>query len=151
MEDQFKVGQLTKELVALRLKQMDDPSAAAADMVKQTVLVAVSSRPQDAEKVVIDACCGAFHGLILAEQELSRASILILEAIVEVSNDAGLDPGAMMIAALAGFAKVRRLVVAEQLHRIRQALEERFNGVGPAFDAALEKEPDPGLPARALF
>jgi hypothetical protein len=140
MDDQFKIGQLTKELVALRLKELGDPCAVAAGLVKKTLVVALKAQPDQAPTVVSDACYGGLQGLLLAEQDMSRGAVLILEAVCDSANDTALDPTAMMRYGLAGIARVSKFVPSETLVTMRHALEERYNGIGEAFSEALSAE-----------
>lgn len=143
MEEEFKVGQLTKELVAIRIKKLEDPCGAAADLVKQTIVVALKARPIEAEKVVGDACCGGLQGLYLADHDLSRGAVLMLEAVGEAANETMLDPTELMSYALKGFARLNRLATPEQLQAMREDLERAFHGCGQAFADALAAQPDP--------
>lgn len=138
----FKIGQLTKELVAQRLKSMENPCAVAADLARQTLDVAFKGQPADASQVVSDTCYGAMQGLMLAGQDFPKAAVLILQAVSDVSNTHGQDPTAMMFAAMRGFARLSKLCTDAQVHEIKMLIEAHFNGAGEAFSAALAEQPD---------
>ena len=142
--DQFMIGQLAKELVSIRTKRLDDPCAIAAATVRETVQVALKSRPEEAERVVADACCGALQGLLLSGHDLARGAALILGETAEVAASTGLDQADMMRYALEGFARIRRLATQGQVIEMLDTLESHFHGTGEAFAAALSKQPDPG-------
>lgn len=143
MDDTFKIGQLTKELVAKRLQEQPDPPAIAAGLVRETLAVAAKAKPEEIETVVADACYGALQGVLLAEQDLARTAGLCLEAVAEVALACGSDPAAVMNAGIRGIVRMKKLLVEVQLEAIRKEIAERFDGAGPAFDAALERESAP--------
>lgn len=135
--DEFKIGQLTKELVAARLKRMGDPCASAADLVKQTLAVALKgAKPgQVVEgRIVEDACQGGMTGLLLSEQNLPRGAMLILEAVVELSIEMNLNQTEMMRSALMGIADMRRFVQPHLLGEIARQIEGHYHGAGEAFE-----------------
>ncbi len=141
MNDDFKIGQLTKELVAMKLKELEDPSAVAAGLVKKTIVVALkAAAPDQARAIVVDACYGGMQGLLLAEGDLAAGAVKLLEAVCEAAQDLGLDPGEMMRYGLTGVARIEKFAQAETLSAIRFALENRFSGVGEAFTDALAAE-----------
>jgi hypothetical protein len=146
-KDDFKISQLTKELVTARLKQMEDPCAAAAALVKDALSVALKGLPPGAvaeSRVVEDACQGAMTGLLLNDQPLHRGAVLILERVVDLANALNLDQTELMRSALRGIADMRRFVRIEVLGDMRQAIEARFHGAGLAFEAlCAEPTPDP--------
>ena len=140
-KDEFKVGQLTKELVAIQLKKMADPCATAANLVKQTISVAFKGiKPGEAGHVNIveDACRGGVTGLLLAEQNLAKGSILILEAVSELSSELNMDPTEMMRSALKGIADMRRFLRPDQLLAIHREIELHYMGAGEVFSQFLQ-------------
>lgn len=140
--DDFKIGQLTKELVAIELKKMVDPCAAAAELVKKTLAVALKSAPTDDSgrlNLIVDACKGGITGLLLAEQSLARGAVLMVEAVAELSTEFNLDPAEAMKAALRGISDVHRFARADQLQEIRHEIETRFMGAGEAFSEVLDE------------
>jgi hypothetical protein len=146
--DPFLISQLAKELVAIRTRKLEDPCAIAAGMVRETVLVALKSRPQEAERVVADACYGALQGLLLSGHDLARGAALMLGETAEVAASTGLDPADVMRYALDGFARIRRMATQDQVIEMLDTLEGHFHGTGEAFAAALAKQPDPGARQR---
>jgi hypothetical protein len=138
--DKFQIGQLTKELVAIRLKAMADPCAAAASLVKKTLSVALKGRPADDPGnagLITDACQGGITAMLLADQHLPKGASLLLEAVVELCNELNLDPAVSMKAALLGISDVRRFARPDQLHEIQREVESHFMGAGEAFADAL--------------
>lgn len=136
--EEFQIGQLTKELVAIRLKKMTDPCAAAADLVKKTLAVTLQNTPPEhAAKVISDGCQGGITGLLLADQNLSKGAVLILEAVAELAAEHHVDPQEALKAALRGICDMRRFVRPDQLTEIQNEIEAHFDGAGQAFVDAL--------------
>jgi len=136
----FKVGQLTKELVAIRLRNMGDPCSAAAELVKKTLLVAlkgVQAKDPQITTIIRDACEGGLTGLLVAEQSLPKGAVKLMEAVSEVAMEMGLDPMEAMQAALEGFADLYKVVTQEQLDDIRRELGTNFMGTNEAFSAIV--------------
>lgn len=142
--DSFMLAQFAKELVALRIQHLDDPAAAAAALVRETALVALKSRPAEADCVIADACYGALQALLLAGHGLARGATLILGSVQDLSGPLGRNPADLTAYALEGFAHMRRLLTQDQLIDMLEALESRFPGAGAAFAKALSRQPDPG-------
>jgi hypothetical protein len=138
---EFRVGQLTKELVAQKLKSMEDPCGVAAGLVRQTLDVALKSKPADSTDIAADTCYGAMQGLMLAGQDFPRASVMILQAVSDHATAVGLDPTEQMMGALKGFAKLAKLCTSDQLHDIKTRIEANFNGAGEAFSYLLSQQP----------
>lgn len=140
--DDFRIGQLTKEMVAAKLKAMADPCAEAAALVRRTVTVALEGyKPGDAggrEKLVEEACQGAMTALLLAEQSLSKGAALILQAVLDIAQEQELDLTLATFAALRGIADMHRFAAPAQMDEIRKELEGRFMGSGEAFAYTLE-------------
>ncbi len=152
MEEPFEIGQLTKELVAMKLKKMADPCAAAAELVKQTLTVALAAVKTDAEarsKAIADACKGGMTGLLLADQNLPRGAALTLEAVVELAGRHDLDPGESMRSALRGMAELRRYLREDQLDEIGREIGLHFMGAGEVFAEMLAKPETPAAQAEA--
>lgn len=148
--DDFKINQLTKELVSARLRELPDPCAAAAGLVSETLTVALKNLPPGSvaeSRVVEDACQGAMTGLLLNDQNLVRGSVLILESVVELAGRLNLDQPEMMRSALRGIADMKRFVRPEMLYEIQAAIEARYQGAGLAFDALCQEPSGHETPA----
>ncbi|MBI3298404.1 MAG: hypothetical protein HYZ75_09595 [Elusimicrobia bacterium] len=145
MED-FKVAQFTKELVAIRLQRLEDPSLAAAELIRKTLHTALKALPPGPErgKVIEDAVRGGMQGLILADQDVPRGGVAVVEALAELAQDLGLDPSETLMSGLRGLAGLRRLVRPDQLDKLRHEIDSRYDGAGEAFCAFLHAQPDPG-------
>ena len=149
--DDFKVGQLTKELVAIQLKRKEDPCAVAADIVHRTLRVAIRAIPPgDAGRglVIEEAIYGGMQAMVLGDHDLSRGSVFLLEGVADLASEFGLDPTEALRSALCGLARLRRLLTVEQLDDLRFAIGERFLGAAEVYAELLEAQPDPG--ARSL-
>lgn len=136
--DDFKIGQLTKEMVVVRLKNMGDPCAAAAEVLKKTLLVALKdTKPGDSGyvRVIREACEGAMMGLLVMEQNLPVGAVRMLEAIGEASAELNLDPAAMMEGGLEGIADMHRFLTGDQMDAIHHEIDTSLMGAGDAFYA----------------
>lgn len=153
MNSPLKIGQLAKELVAIELRKESDPCAAAAQLVKETLIVALkapAAAPNARTKIIADVCQGAMTALILKDHDLPRGAVLILETVAELSSQFNLDPTETMTAALTGLADVKRFVSVVALIEIQRNIDRHFMGAGEAFVrlATKIKDPDPA-PQRA--
>lgn len=149
--EHFKVGQLTKELVAIQLKRMEDPCAAAADSVAKTLRVALKGVGADLPqrgKVIEDAVRGGMQGLLLAEQSVPRGGALVIEAMADLAQDLGLDPQDTLKSALTGLASLKHLLRPDQLDGLREELDAHFHGTGAVFSELLDKQKDPSQAPR---
>lgn len=134
--DELRLVQLTKEMVAEELRLLGDPCAAAASVVRKTLLAAFQgSAPGDTPpaRVIEDAVKGAMTALLLADHSMTRGSILILEAVMDVASKRDLDPTVSMSAALKGLADLRRFVDPSRIDDIRLEIEAHYMGVGAVF------------------
>ena len=133
--DELRIHQLTKEMVAEELRSLGDPCAAAAAVVHRTLSAALQSPPEGTppERIVEDTVKGAMTALLLAEQSLARGGMLVLEAVLDVSAKANLDPTAAMSAALRALADLRRFVDPARIDDIRLAIEAKYMGAGEVF------------------
>ena len=148
--DELRIHQLTKEMVAKELRSLGDPCAAAAAVVHRTLSAALQSPPEGTppERIVEDTVKGAMTALLLAEQSLARGGMLVLEAVLDVSAKANLDPTAAMSAALRALADLRRFVDPARIDDIRLAIEAKYMGAGEVFVEYLSA-PLPPQAARA--
>jgi hypothetical protein len=149
--DDFKISQLTKELVSARLRGLEDPCAAASDLVRSTLEVALKGLPPGTiaeSRVVEDACQGAMTGLLLNDQNLVRGAVVILEKVADLASALNLDQPEMMRSALRGIADMQRFVRPEMLAEIRYAIEARFHGAGLAFEALCQEGSGRETPAK---
>lgn len=144
MED-FRIGQLTKELVSIQLKKMGDPCAVAAELVRKTLRVALKPGQEQAG-VIADAVQGGLQGLLLCEGDVPKGGVLVLEAVAELAAELQLDPTESLRAALAGLARLRRLLLPDQLAELQAGVEARFQGAGEVFAELLSRQADPQKP-----
>lgn len=142
--DEFKIGQLTKELVAEKLRRMDDPCAEAARLVRKTLGVALRNAQPGTEiglgPVIEDACWGGMTALLLAEQSLSKGAVLVIHELSELATELQLDPTETLRSALRGIAGLDRVLRADQLDEIRAAIKLSFVGMDEAFAQIVEDE-----------
>jgi len=131
--DELRIVQLTKEMVAEELRLLGDPCAAAASVVRRTLMAALQgAAPGDTPpaRVIEDAVKGGMMALLLADHSLTRGSILIVEAVMDVASKRDLDPTDSMRAALKGLADLRRFVEPARIDDIRLEIEAHYMGAG---------------------
>ncbi|MEK7233039.1 MAG: hypothetical protein AAB268_04435 [Elusimicrobiota bacterium] len=134
--DELRIVQLIKEMVAEELRLMGDPCVAAASVVRKTLLAAFHGA--DAEdtppaRVIEDAVKGAMTALLLADHSMTRGSILVVEAVVDVAAKLDLDPTDSMRAALKGLADLQRFVDPSRIDDIRLEIAAHYMGAGEVF------------------
>ena len=138
--ENFKIGQLTKEMVVARLKKIEDPCVAAAQLVKKALAVVFKDKSPDdptVATVIQDACHGGMTALLLAKQNLAKGSVLMLQVVSEVTLEAGLEPMRTMQSALLGIAELHQVVSSEQMEEIRREISAHYTGAGEIFSALL--------------
>lgn len=142
--DELRLVQLTKEMVAEELRLLGDPCAAAASVVHKTLMAAFqSAAPGDTPpaRVIEDAVKGAMTALLLADHSMTRSSILVVEAVMDVAAKRDLDPTDSMRAALKGLADLRRFVDPSRMDDIRLEIEAHYMGAGEVFMEFLKGVP----------
>lgn len=140
--EEYRVGQLTKEMVITRLKALGDPCVAAAEIAKKTMVVGLTGSATvgaHTRQLVKEICHGTMVGLIMADQSLPKGACLLLRVAAEVSSDLSLNPEEMMTYAIEGIVELRRLSTVDQMEDIRKAVSRDFMGAGDVFRAALDK------------
>lgn len=130
--ENFRLGQLTKELVAAKLRAIDDPCAAAAAIIQAAISVALATPmdPARQSQVIEEACKGGITGLLLAEQSVAKGAVAILHKVVEIAAEHHIDPTLAMESALRGIADLRRFILPERLAETRSAIDAEFMGAG---------------------
>ncbi len=142
--DELRIVQLTKEMVAEELRLLGDPCAAAASVVRKTLMAAFQgAAPGDTPpaRVIEDAVKGAMTALLLADHSMTRGSILTVEAVMDVAAKRDLDPTDAMRAALKGLADLRRFVEPARMDDIRTEIEVHYMGAGEVFMEYLREVP----------
>ncbi|MFI5344975.1 MAG: hypothetical protein ACHQ51_01250 [Elusimicrobiota bacterium] len=142
--DELRMHQLTKEMVAEELRLMGDPCKTAAEVVRRTLTAALQSPPDGTapERIIEDSVKGAMTAVLLADQNLTRAAMLVLAAVMDASN-ATVEPSAAMGAALKGVADLRRFTDPQRLEEIRLEIAAQYMGAGEVFVEYL-RAPIPG-------
>ncbi|MBI5200093.1 MAG: hypothetical protein HY925_00775 [Elusimicrobia bacterium] len=142
--ESFRLGQLTKELVAAKLRTMDDPCAAAAEIVRATVSVALRGTPDNPSAwpaIIKDACQGGITGLLLSEQNVAKGATLMLHAVGAVAVENHMDPTEAMAAALQGIADLKRFMLPEKMCEVKSAIDAEFMGAGECLSKLLDGKP----------
>lgn len=143
--DDLEISQLTKEIVAERLKQLPDPCAIAADLLKDTLKIALKGMQPAwvaGSRIVDGGCQGCMTALLLNEQNLSRGAVRVVEAVSAAADELGLDRIELMRSALRGLAGMRRFVAPEKIREMAAALEARFPGAGRALEGFCDAPAD---------
>lgn len=141
--ENFRLGQLTKELVAAKLRAIDDPCAAAAGIVRAAISVALAT-PMDGPRqaqVIEEACKGGITGLLLAEQNVAKGSVAILRRVVEIAGEHHIDPTLAMESALRGIADLKRFILPERMEETKNAIDAEFMGAGEYLRRLLDAKP----------
>lgn len=144
--DELRLVQLTKEMVAEELRLLGDPCAAAASVVRKTLMAAfqgAAAGDTAPARVIEDAVKGAMTALLLADHSMTRGSILVLEAVMDVAAKRDLDPTDSMRAALKGLADLRRFVDPSRIDDIRLEIDAHYMGAGAVFMEYLRDVPVP--------
>ena len=145
--DELRIHQLTKEMVAAELKLSADPCEAAAGVVRKILGPALLNPPAGTPPglIVEDVVRGAMIALLLADQNLARGAMGVLDAVLETAGQAQLDPTEAMRAALQGAADLGRFTDPARLNDIRVAIDGKFMGAGEVFSGFLRATlPAPG-------
>lgn len=137
--ESFDFEKLAKDLIVEQLKAVDDPAAAAAQIVKKLAVSAVTgagaSQPPRAS--VSAACKGILSGILLLEKDLPAAAVAMLEQMGTVAAQTNQDPSECMTWAMEGMASVCRLASSAVQDGVQAAIEEKFMGAGEVFAGLL--------------
>ncbi len=138
--DELRIHQLTKEMVAEELRQLGDPCQKAAEIVRRTLTAALKNAPAgtEGERVIADTVRGAMTALLLADQSLPRGGMLILEVVLDATQEQ-VAPGDAMRAALMGLAEMRRFVDPSRLDDMRIEIAAKYMGAGEVFTEYLRQ------------
>ena len=120
------------------------PGLTAAALVKETLKVALQGIPpgeSGQEGVIEDACKGGITGLLLADENLAKGAVSILEAVSELASELNLDGVAMLRNALRGVADVRRFIPPDHIFGIEHEIEMHFMGAGAVFRELTNEAP----------
>lgn len=141
--DELRIGQLTKEMVAEELRQLADPCATAATVVRKTLSIALNGVPAGGtapERVIEDAVQGAMTALLLADMSLARGAVLVIEAVHDVASERQIDTMESLRAALRGLADLRRFVTQQRVDEVRHEIETRYMGAGEVFQEYIDAD-----------
>ena len=140
--EEFKISQLVKEMVAVRLRKIDDPCQAAAEVVGKTLLVTLKSfqAPEIRTRIVADSCYGGLIALVIAGHDLPKGAALFVAEASVAAEQLGLDSVAAMRDAMLGIASAQKILMPEQIGDIRDELERRYHGAGAAFEEYIKAD-----------
>lgn len=150
-EETFNLNQLTKEMIAKRLAEMEDPMDAMAEIVEKALYAALRGAgafgPRE-KMLVVETCHGALTAVLLRERNLCQGAVRIIQAVVSVAGRLNLDATDTIKHALIGLARIRKVLTREQLYAIGNAIQEAYMGAGDFFRAEIAL--DPTEPIRPL-
>lgn len=148
--DELRIHQLTKEMVAEELRQLGDPCATAAEVVRKTLAAALANAPAGTEgqRVIEDTVRGAMTALLLAEQSLTKGGMMILQVVLETTYE-HVAPQDAMAAALRGLADMRRFVDPDRLDEMRIQIASTYMGAGELFSEYMRAPLPEGWPTPA--
>jgi len=141
--DTFNIGQLTKEMIAGRLGEMEDPCAVAAEVMERALLSALrnsQSLGPTERAMIAEVCHGAITGILLKHQSIPHGAVQIMRAVASASHKLSLDSTEMMMQAVRGIARVRAVASQEQMYQAAYALESEFMGAGEALKAECSED-----------
>src|SRR5258706_4305816 len=99
MPDKFNLSKLAQEMVVSRLKERKDAPAIAAEIAKSSIVAAVQgarSSGQPSEETVEEICLGIMQGMLLTENDMSKAAVSILRCMAEASQALRVESSEMM-------------------------------------------------------
>ncbi len=137
MTDQYNLGELTKEMVASRLKSLEDAPAVAAEIVKKTIVAGVQGTRhagQSPQVSVQQICRGAVAGLLLIDKDLPKSAVCMLDKMAEASQEIQLAPEDLMTWAMEGIASMANVIPLDVQGRIRDAINDKYMGAGEVFE-----------------
>ena len=136
MGDKFNFGQLTKEIIVSRLQDIATAPDVAAEIAKKTIVSGVrgtAGSGQSPQETVEQICLGAMRGLLLIEKDLPRGAGQILKRMSEAATELHVDPNDLMTWAMRGIAGIAPMISDEIQWKIREQIEEDFQGAGEVF------------------
>ncbi|MFH1724785.1 MAG: hypothetical protein ABII00_09205 [Elusimicrobiota bacterium] len=139
----FNIGQLTKEMVAKRLSELEDPCAVAAELMEDALFSALRGAREfgPAQKAMVsEVCHGALTGILLRYHSVPRGAIQVLRGACSVAHRLSLDPTEIMTRAIRGMARIRAVATKEQLSETAYALEAQYMGAGELFSDECRKD-----------
>lgn len=131
-----------RETIVSSLKTSGTAPAAAADLAGRAIHDALAGG-MPAEKAFMGAVQGALSGLLLLEQDLAEASVLLLKAVNEAAQQANIEPLEAMTWSLTAMAQVAVLGAEEVKYAIRTRLDQSFTDCGSLFMDLCQKAAGP--------
>jgi len=133
----FNLAQLTKEMVVGQLRNIEDPTRLAAEVVRGTLIARLKGRKLsnfEIQEAVSEICRGAIQGMILMKCHIARGAARTLMAAEAAAREARVDQELVAIAAIKGISDARRFVTPDALGEIRQHVEGVRHGGGQVLD-----------------
>lgn len=119
----------------------NDPISRILRSAIQQTMGAVPSKNQSPQEPIVAIVCGAMEGLMVLDKDLAEGSVEVMQAVVDTSDQMGLDHEEMMRWALVGMAQAGQMAPRGTLENIREALEEIYMGLGEVFDHMCQDFP----------
>jgi hypothetical protein len=143
--DRFNLAQLTKVMLAARLKEVPDLAEATRQVVHETLKTYLRNLPPGSPELkegVREVARGAVTALLIRDQRLPRGTVHVLKGVELAAASYRLDPSEALAWALEGIADLKRFVPLDALLWISQEIEREFMGTGEAFRACLDRVPE---------
>jgi len=133
----FNLSQLTKEMVVSQLRNLNDPTRLAAEVVRGTLIARLKGHRLsnfDIQEAVSETCRGAIQGMVLMKCDVARGAARMLWSAEAAAREARVDQELVAIAAIKGISDARRFVGPEVLAEMRVRVEGVRHGAGQILE-----------------
>ncbi|OIO06402.1 MAG: hypothetical protein AUJ52_12330 [Elusimicrobia bacterium CG1_02_63_36] len=122
-----------------------DAAARAADEMITAVVRKTAGRsgavPKD--EIVREVCHGAINALLLADLDLPKGAVILLDGMASVAQEVQVDPQELVTWALEGISRIANAVPKQKVADIAHAVDERFMGTAEVFRELCRKAAAP--------
>lgn len=141
--ESYNFEQLTKEMVVSQLKDAPDAPEQAAAVARRTIVAGLlgtqTAAAADPRSTVQQVCKGMMSGLLLAEKDLPKSAVLLLQGMAEAAQETHREPSDLMTWAMEGIAQVAPMVSPEVRAALQDAIDQAFMGAGQVFNELCQK------------
>ncbi|MBI3549983.1 MAG: hypothetical protein HY078_13175 [Elusimicrobia bacterium] len=123
-------------MITGNLKGAANAPLAASEIARKTIVSGITSTKaagQNPKETLEEICYGAMSGIMLIESDLPQTAVLILKSMNEVAHELHMDPSELMTWAMGGIARISAVTPLQTSFRIREAIEEEYQGAGEVF------------------
>jgi hypothetical protein len=138
----------TQEFAAEKMKQggdsIDAASRAAAEMISAAIRK-TKGKPEamPPAEIVREATHGAMNALLIADLDLEKGAVAILEGMAEVAQENHIDTQELVTWSMEGIARLAETVPAHRLAGVGQAIDAKFMGTAEVFRELCRKAASP--------